>query len=125
MEHLAFGDAEDLESQQFSSCPEGHIPSRTWVFAHRCDSQQLSGPELCLHQGALTSSPACSICKGNQGFLSWLGEQHGAQSWAKCPSHHALEGRSGKGEQQEELAAVELLKQVLFTQIYIITLAGP
>lgn len=33
-------------------------------------------------------------------------------------------GGVGKEDQQEELAAVELLKQVLFAQIYI-TLAGP
>lgn len=41
-------------------------------------------------------------------------------------AHHTRLCRGGVGkDQQEELAAVELLKQVLFTQIYIITLAGP
>lgn len=50
VEHLAFGDAEDLQSQQLSSSPEGHIPQHDLgvlrrVFAHRGASQQL--PKLC------------------------------------------------------------------------------
>lgn len=45
-------------------------------------------------------------------------------------AHHVRlwRGGVGKEDQQEKLAAVELLKQVLFTHItplYIITLAGP
>lgn len=42
-------------------------------------------------------------------------------------AHHTRlwKGGVGKEAQQEELAAVELLKQVLFTRIYVIILTGP
>lgn len=60
MEHLAFGDAEDLQSQQFRSSPQGHVPQHDlgvlrWVFAHRCDRQQL--PKCCWASGL--TSPGC------------------------------------------------------------------
>lgn len=65
----------------------------------------------------------------NQGLLgaavSSAGWDRSMEHRAGPNAHHTMlwRGGVGKEDQQEELTAVELLKQVLFTQIYI-TLAG-
>lgn len=59
--------------------------------------------------------------------MSSAGWERSMEHRAVPTAHHTRPWRGGVGkeDQQEELAARELLKQVLFTQIYIIILAGP
>lgn len=59
--------------------------------------------------------------------MSSAGWERSTEHRAGPNAHHTMlwRGGVGKEDQQEELAAMELLKQVLLTQIYIITLAGP